>query len=83
MYFCNKTSFFSHQHWVTGNRNFLEEAPTAPNGSSAGWRAIWVHPPAGAAGAFDVSGAAKASKGPVVPDSEVAKVAEACGGRGW
>ena len=56
---------------------------TAPKGSSAGWRAIWVHPPAGAAGAFDVSGAAKASKGPVVPEAEVAKVAEAGGGRGW
>ena len=54
--------------------------PTKP---SAGWRAIWVHPPAGAAGAFDVSGAAKAApKGPVVPEAEVAKVAEAGGGKG-
>ena len=49
---------------------------------SAGWRAIWVHPPASAAaGAFDVAtAAAKAAAGPkVVPEAEVAKVAEAAG----
>lgn len=48
---------------------------------SAGWRAIWVHPPAGAAaGAFDMATAAKAAAGPkVVPEAEVAKVAEAAG----
>ena len=52
---------------------------------TAGWRAIWVHPPAaGSVGAFDVGAAGpKASKGPVVPEAEVAKVAEAGGGRGW
>ena len=79
-----KTFIFFHLYQLGGS-TVPSLGSSTPNGSppSIGWRAIWVHPPAGAAaGAFDVATAAgpKAAAGSkVVPEAEVAKVAEAAG----